>query len=229
MENNSMNYEVRLSKAQDKLNISKMIYEIYAKELGQYGLNEDQNIIDKYHDTNNYLVVYDKEELVGMVSITIPSMGQISTLNRLPNDHEIHHHIDDIAEVRLLSIKKEYRSKGIYKLIIFKVMQFCDLYNIHRILISAISNKKDMYELMGFKQISVAVTEGNCCYIPMQLLRKDFCESPYYKILDGLRLYEKSRNKITIISLSLKSILNAKVIQISINTAFKKLKKAIIK
>lgn len=33
-------------------------------------------------------------------------------------------------------------------------MQFCDLHNIDRILISAIQNKVEVYQLMGFKVIA---------------------------------------------------------------------------
>lgn len=208
-----MSYEIRLSNSSDKKKLSEMIHEIYAKELGQYAVNSENSIIDKYDSNNNYIVAYDGENLVGMVSITRPSTGKISTLSRVPSHHEIHRFTNDIAEVRLLSIKKEYRSKGLYKNIIFKIMQFCDLYNIDRILISAIENKADMYKLMGFMPISKPVIENKCVYIPMQLHRSDFCNSSYYKVLDGLRLYDKYRSNIKVVFLSVSSFLNPSILK----------------
>lgn len=46
----------------------------------------ENSIIDKYDETNNYIVAYLQDELVGMVSITRPNDAKISTLNRVPKD-----------------------------------------------------------------------------------------------------------------------------------------------
>lgn len=209
-----MEFEIRLSNENDKLKISEMIYAIYAKELGQYAENSENLITDKYDDSNNYIVAYYGEELVGMVSITKPNIGKISTLNRIPPDHKIHNFVNDIAEVRLLSIKKNYRKRGLYKKIIFKVMQFCDLHNIDRILISAIQNKVEVYQLMGFKVIAEPKKEKRCIYTPMELKRSDFCKSTYYRILDGLRVYDKQVNIFKTIFFSIISILKPTTIKI---------------
>lgn len=81
-----MDFNIRLSTPDDKAKISEMIHEIYAKELGQYNVNSENSIIDKYDETNNYIVAYLQDELVGMVSITRPNDAKISTLNRVPKD-----------------------------------------------------------------------------------------------------------------------------------------------
>ena len=208
-----MDFNIRLSTPDDKAKISEMIHEIYAKELGQYNVNSENSIIDKYDETNNYIVAYLQDELVGMVSITRPNDAKISTLNRVPKDNPIHKSIDDIAEVRLLSIKKTYRKKGLYKLIIFKIMQFCDLHNIDRILISAIENKVDVYALMGFKIISDPIIENSCTYVPMELLRSNFSKSSYYRVLDGLRVYDQQKGNLKALYLSLLTVFKPSTIK----------------
>ena len=50
-----MDFNIRLSTPDDKAKISEMIHEIYAKELGQYNVNSENSIIDKYDETNNYI------------------------------------------------------------------------------------------------------------------------------------------------------------------------------
>lgn len=209
-----MEYEIRLANESDKINLSKMIHEIYAKELGQYDTNDSNIIIDKYDENNNYIVAYHGDVLVGMVSITKPNTGKISTLSRIPLNHPTYSFKNEIAEIRLLSIKKEYRGKGLYKHIAFKVMQFCDLYNIERVLISAIENKIELYELMGFRVLSKPVIEGNCNYVPMELIRSNFSNSTYYRVLDGLRVYDKRKNDLKVLCFSLTSLLRPSTLKL---------------
>ena len=110
-------------------------------------------------------------------------------------------------------IKKAYRKKGLYKLIIFKIMQFCDLHNIDRILISAIENKVDVYALMGFKIISDPIIENSCTYVPMELLRSNFSKSSYYRVLDGLRVYDQQKGNLKALYLSLLTVFKPSTIK----------------
>lgn len=135
--------------------------------------------VDLLHGTNVYFVAYDGELLIGMVAVTKPGTAMISTLQRLPPDHEVRAGTDDIAEVRLLAVRPEYRGRGVYDRIVLALMRYCNQEGIHRILISAIQNNVRLYAAMGFQPVGDPVQEGQAVYQPMQLTRAHFEESKY--------------------------------------------------
>lgn len=173
----------RQANANDHNNIFKLLYDIYVLELNQYHENNSKMLIDKNHEYNHYIVVYEDKALIGTVAITLPNTSSISTLNRIPIENPIHKNIDDIAEVRLLSVKYGYRGSYVYNLIIYEIMKFCSVYNINRILISAIEDKISLYRQLGFKPISNKVRENTCIFQPMQLLRNNFEKSRHFRLL----------------------------------------------
>jgi len=124
-------------------------------------------------------VAYDRDLLIGMVSVTRPGAATISTLQRLPPDHELRARTGDAAEVRLLAVRPEYRGRGVYDRIVLALMRYCNQEGIHRILISAIRNNVRLYAAMGFRPVGEPVQEGAAVYQPMQLTRADFEESKY--------------------------------------------------
>ena len=48
--------------------IAALNYETFVEEIPQHAPNEARRLIDKFHDENVYLVVYKKNEIVGMVA-----------------------------------------------------------------------------------------------------------------------------------------------------------------
>lgn len=178
-------FEVRMATPEDNDNIFYMIHEIYANELGQYQQNNYRYIVDRLHKTNNYIVAYDKNKnLVGMVAITKPNTAEISTIKRI-KDQSIISNLDikNLAEIRLLSIKKEVRGSILYFKMINELFNFCSKNGIDKVIISAISNKISLYKTLGFYEISDPILDGKCIYQPMILDRKDFENSKHYKIL----------------------------------------------
>lgn len=182
-------FDVRLSRKEDEGNIFRMIYEIYANELGQYQQNDCQYIVDKLHKTNSYIVAYKDSELIGMAAITKPNTAEISTIKRIKEQSIISIlDIKSLAEIRLLSVKREYRGSLIYFKIINEICTFCSKNNIDKVIISAIADKIKLYKALGFYEISEPVLEGRCVYQPMILDRIDFENSKHYKIIKNLSM-----------------------------------------
>ncbi len=174
-----MHLTVRQGNEQDWSAIARLNHDIYCSELGQHRTNPERVKTDRLHGSNVYFVAYDGDLLIGMVSVTKPGAATISTLQRLPPDHELHACTGDAAEVRLLAVRPEYRGRGVYDRIVLALMRYCNQEGIHRILISAIRNNVRLYAAMGFRPVGEPVQEGAAVYQPMQLTRADFEDSKY--------------------------------------------------
>jgi len=56
---------------------------------------------------------------------------------------------------------------------------------------------------MGFKVISDPIIENSCTYVPKELSRSNFSKYSYYRVLDGLRVYDQQRGNLKALYLSL--------------------------
>lgn len=182
-----MNPVIRIANERDWDAIAQLNHDTYALELGQYEANTDGRKTDRLHDTNLYIVAYVGDELVGMLSITLPSRAEFSTLKRLPVvPAEIRTHLQTTAEIRLLAVKPAYRGHGLFNHLMRAAVQMCYRHGIDRVLISAIQNRASLYAFMGFEAIGAPVVEGTAVYVPMRITRQSFAASPYARKLQGL-------------------------------------------
>ena len=175
-----MNPTIRIATEQDWDAISQLIHNTYALELGQYAANQSERITDRFHPTNLYIVAYVQDELVGMLSMTLPSTAPFSTLKRLPFvSEDIKAHLHKTAEIRLLAIKPEFRRQGIFNYLMGAAIISCYQQEIERVLISAIEDRVALYQFMGFQTIGAPVIEGTAVYVPMIITRQTLEDSPY--------------------------------------------------
>lgn len=182
-----MNPVIRIANEQDWDAIAQLNHDTYALELGQYTPNEERRKTDRLHDTNLYLVAYVQDELVGMVSLTLPETAPFSTLKRLPFvSEDIQNHLHQTAEIRLLAVKPAYRGQGVFNHLMMATIQTCYQRDIHRVLISAIENRVSLYRFMGFQAIGEPVMEGTAVYVPMLITRQSLESSPFAQKLAGL-------------------------------------------
>lgn len=175
-----MNPTIRIANEQDRDAIAKLIYETYALELGQYTPNESERLTDRLHDTNLYILAYMQDELVGMLSMTLPSTASFSTLKRLPFvPKDIEDNLHKTAEIRLLAVKPAYRGEGVFDHLMKAAIMNCYQQGVERVLISAIENRVPLYQFMGFKPIGKPVLNGTAVYVPMLITRQSLATSPY--------------------------------------------------
>ena len=171
---------IRVADERDWDAIAQLNHDTFALELGQYESNEAGRKTDRLHDTNRYIVAYVEDELVGMLSITLPSTAPFSTLKRLPSvSEEIRSNLYRTAEIRLLAIKPEHRGLGVFGQLMVLAIQTCYQHGVDRVLMSAIENKVALYELMGFRPVGEPVAEGTAVFIPMLITRQTLEAAPY--------------------------------------------------
>ena len=177
---------IRIADERDWDAIAQLNHNTYALELGQYESNDNGRKTDRLHETNVYFVAYVGEELAGMLSITLPSKAEFSTLKRLDSvSEDIRVNLPKTAEIRLLAIKPLHRGKGIYNCLMGAVIRYIYTNDIERILISAIQNRVSLYAFMGFKAIGEPVEEGTAVYLPMLITRQSFETSSFRQKLSG--------------------------------------------
>ena len=182
-----MNVIVRVADERDWEAIACLNHDTYAMELGQHAVREDGRKTDRLHETNVYIVAYVGDELAGMLSMTLPSCAEFSTLKRVKQlSSELQENLQRCIEVRLLAVKPQYRGTAVFHRLVLAITNYCREQGYVYMLISAISNRIRLYELMGFQAIAEPVQEGTAVYVPMSLTRADFDASPYYQKLCGL-------------------------------------------
>lgn len=174
-----MALKVTIATAGEMRHLWKLNHDVYCEELSQHVTDPSGERIDRLHGNATYFIARIESDVVGMLSVTPPGAGAISTLKRMGWLPEVHEHLDSTTEVRLLAVAKTHRGRGIYDHLIFALMQFCAEQQIHRIIISAVVQQVKLYELMGFQAIAPPVSENRCTLQPMLLLRADFETSRY--------------------------------------------------
>ncbi|MEM7113772.1 MAG: GNAT family N-acetyltransferase [Chloroflexota bacterium] len=189
-----MNFDIRIANAGDWDAIAELNHDTFSVELGQYQPSENGRKTDRLHTTNLYIVAYNADELVGMLSMTLPNTAHISTFKRIKTiSNDIRNNLHKTAEIRLLAIKPAYRRQGLFDRLILAVLHYCDQHGIERIIMSGIENKVPLYQFMGFKTVSAPVREGQAVYHPMMLTRQQFEASPFRQKLAKLEANQSTR------------------------------------
>src|SRR5512140_862365 len=93
----------------DRETIYRLRHEIFARELGQYPVNESGRLTDSLDAFNLYFVACEGHKIVGFVSVTPPG-GPSYSLDTYVKRDALPFPIDDrVYEIRLLGVLAPYR------------------------------------------------------------------------------------------------------------------------
>lgn len=173
-----MKCTVELAAQDDMPFVWSLNHRVYCEELGQHAPDPSGMRVDRMHADGVFFVAKLNGYVVGMLSITPPGVGGVSTLARISSPSVVNS-LHGVAEIRLLAVEREFRAKGVYDEIMLAVMNYCSQNKIDRVVISAIGKQYRLYALMGFKVLSDPIQEAGCEIRPMLLTRSDFEESVY--------------------------------------------------
>ncbi len=84
--------------------IHQLNYQTFVEEIPQHKQNENQLLIDKFHEENTYVIAKAGEEVAGMIAIR--AKRPFSLDYKLPNLEDYLPVKGEYCEVRLLSVKK---------------------------------------------------------------------------------------------------------------------------
>ena len=94
--------------------IHKLNYETFVEEIPQH--QTEKYLVDKFHEENNYIICLMNNNFAGMIAIR--DKRPFSLDNKLQNLDDYLPHSTSKCEIRLLSIKKEYRKKRVIHLVL---------------------------------------------------------------------------------------------------------------
>ncbi|MDP1456014.1 aminotransferase class V-fold PLP-dependent enzyme [Bacillus wiedmannii] len=146
--------------------IHKLNYKTFVEEIPQHEETKERVRIDRFHEENTYLICLDDDKLVGMV--TLRAKRPFSLDNKIPNlDYYLQEHGENVYEIRLLSVEREYRNgRALLGLIRF-LHRYLLLNGYELALISATTRELPLYEQMGFKSFHTLVGTEEAAFQPM--------------------------------------------------------------
>lgn len=146
--------------------LQRLNYRTFVEELRQYETNPSGVLVDRFHADNRYFVAIEAGELLGMISIN--GNGPFSIEARLP-DVGVMERFYDPCEVRLLAIAPGARYGMVLAGLFWQVYAAAVKDGRSHMLISGVSERREMYESLGFRELGPAVRSGEASYIPMAL------------------------------------------------------------
>ncbi|EEL84998.1 GNAT family N-acetyltransferase [Bacillus cereus] len=156
--------------------IHKLNYKTFVEEIPQHEETKERFRIDRFHEENTYLICLDEDKLVGMVALR--GKRPFSLDHKISNlDFHLQEHGENVYEIRLLSVEREYRNgRALLGLIRF-LHRYLLLNGYELALISATTRELPLYEQMGFKPFHTLVGTEEAAFQPMYVTPSMFEES----------------------------------------------------
>jgi aspartate aminotransferase-like enzyme len=157
--------------------IHELNYHTFVEEIPQHEPNLEQCLIDKFNQQNIYFIAKKHGEVIGMISIR--GLRPFSLDKKINN-------LDDYippqakpCEIRLLSIKKEYRKSFIFYMLCTKIIEYCMEENYTLVLISGVESQVSLYKKIGFQSFGNWVGDEKVRFQPMLLSHEQFAHVIY--------------------------------------------------
>lgn len=148
--------------------IHRLNHDTFAGEIPQHAPHPDGRLVDKFHDENTYIVAKNGEEVVGMIC----GRGNrpFSLDSKIPNLDEYLPKDRKVCEVRLLAVKKGWRSGPILPGLLLGIWRVCGgQQGYDHVIMSGTTRQLKMYRRLGFKPFGPLVGTPGAYYQPMEL------------------------------------------------------------
>ncbi|KGR74377.1 GNAT family N-acetyltransferase [Ureibacillus sinduriensis] len=165
--------------------IAALNYETFVEEIPQYEPNKTKRKVDRFHEENQYIVVYKETEIVGMLAFR--DKRPFSLDEKIGNVERYLEEADcgKLAEIRLLAVKMPYRTGRVF----FRLIQAVYAFAYHRgytaAVISGTTREQKLYKQMGFVPFAEAVGTEEAKFVPMILTKNKFEQALEKRISKG--------------------------------------------
>ena len=166
--------------------INRLNYETFVREIPQHDENEERALQDQFHDENEYLIAIQGQELLGMVAFR--DKRPFSLDQKLPDLDSYLPKLDSICEIRLLAIKKKYRSTRIFWMMLKAWENHWDKKGYDLIVASAHSEQMALYKSIGLKSFGPKLGDEPVRFQPMYWTAESFRKSNAYKVIKRMKL-----------------------------------------
>ena len=147
--------------------IHRLNYKTFVEEIPQHPATPSRRLVDKFHDTNTYVICLNERRLVGMLAMR--GRRPFSLDQKLSDLESYLPAGRKIMEVRLLSVETPYRIGRVFReLLQFVVTHGRDLgYDLA--IISGTTRQERLYRNLGFVPFGPMHGSGEAVYQPMYL------------------------------------------------------------
>jgi aspartate aminotransferase-like enzyme len=152
--------------------IKRLNYETFVEEIPQHSRSTERSLTDKFHNENVYFICVSQNSLIGMLAIR--NKRPFSLDRKLDNLDSFLPKAKSICEVRILSVKKQFRHSRISYNLLINTARYCEEQGYDLAVISAILNQQKLYEHMGFVPFGRIVGTPQASFQPMYLTLRDY-------------------------------------------------------
>jgi histidinol-phosphate/aromatic aminotransferase/cobyric acid decarboxylase-like protein len=184
----SKEFTLTVATETDRQQIYRLRHDIYALELAQHSRNEEGLLTDALDAFNHYLVVRQRSEIAGFISITPPGEASYS-IDKYVAREQLPFPVDgQTYEVRILTVIKQKRGWELAPLLMYSALRWVESHGGTRIM--AIGRKEilSLYRKAGLQSTGLVVQSGQVSYEVMhntvESLRKNL--ESFSELLDKL-------------------------------------------
>ena len=162
--------------------IHRLNYQTFSEEIPQHEKNEEQKLVDQFHAENTYIICIKENEVIGMAAVR--NNRPFSLDKKIgPVEQSLPFPIHSPCEVRLLSVKKEYRNGRVFLGLAQFLIKYCIKKGYDIALISGTVRQLKLYGQLGFQPFAKLTGTDEALFQPMYLTKKTFDESIAGRIL----------------------------------------------
>jgi predicted N-acetyltransferase YhbS len=159
-------YLLKVAESADEIEqVHRLNYRTFVREIPQHADRGDGRLVDKFHDRNVYFIAIRGGRVVGMVSAH--GGPKFSITEKLPEPSALAALGEKLLEVRLLAVEPEERSSMVFAGLGWCLHRYARRSGCSHLVISGISDRRRLYERLGFEAIGPAVQSGAAWFIPM--------------------------------------------------------------
>ena len=152
--------------------IHQLNHRTFTSEIPQHEPRPDGRLVDRFHDSNLYLIAKRGDDVVGMLSVRFAPPFSLAL--KLP-DLERHLPPDrQWCEPRLLAIAPEHRGGRILKGLLQLFLSTAAAHGTDAAMISAAVNRLPFYKALGFQPFGPLVGHDGAWFQPMFARNEDF-------------------------------------------------------
>ena len=175
-------YSVKIASQEHEFEqIHRLNYETFVEEIPQHHPNPERRLVDKFHENNIYIICQKGRELIGMV--TVRGRRPFSLDAKLANLDSYLPPARSICEIRLLTVRKEYRRTRVARDLLEAAGAYCKEHGYDLAVISGILNQQKLYRHMGFVPFGPVVGTTGAQYQPMYLTPENYAKARTAEVL----------------------------------------------
>jgi histidinol-phosphate/aromatic aminotransferase/cobyric acid decarboxylase-like protein/GNAT superfamily N-acetyltransferase len=149
-----------LSSPDDREQIYRIRYEVYAEELGQHLPNSQKRLTDRLDAFNEYIVAREGDYVWGFVSITPPGEGGYSVDKYVPPDELPFIRDAGLFEVRLLTVAPDARRTKLAAALMYAALRYVEAHGGTRIVAIGRREVLDLYRRAGLHLLGREIVSG---------------------------------------------------------------------